>query len=126
MHATLPKALRADEIKKRIEDMDVDEEGSAMPYAMAADSDDHLWLDPGALVTLNKSGNFVVKRTARGYEVVVSTDVSYRWEHGEIENRQWDRRHIPVAKIHVMDHNCNHRLSGEQAQDLMKLSGFKE
>lgn len=103
MHATLPKALRADEIKKRIEDMEEGEEGSTMPYAMAADSDDRLWLDPGALVTINKPGNFVVKRTSRGYEVVVNTDVCYRWEHGEIENRPGNRRNIPVAKIYVID-----------------------
>lgn len=103
MHATLPKSLRADEIKKRIEDMEEGEEGSAMPYAMAADSEEHLWLDPGALVTISKPGPFVVKKTSRGYEVLVNTEVSYRWERGEIENRKRDRRNIPVEKIQVIE-----------------------
>jgi len=126
MHATLPKVLRADEIKKRIEDMEEGEEGSTMPYTMAADADDHLWLDPGALVTINKPGTFVVKRTSRGYEVVVSTEVAYRWEHGEIENRQWDKRTIPVAKIHVIGEteNCDKHLTNGEVKDLLKLSGI--
>jgi hypothetical protein len=102
MHATLPKALLAQEIKKRIEDMEEGEEGSTMPYAMAADGEDHLWLDPGALVTLNHQGDFSVQKTEDGYVVTVH-HCPYRWERGEVDNTgNWDRYKIPVAKINVI------------------------
>lgn len=105
MHATLPKVLLAQEIKKRIEDMEEGEEGSAMPYVMAADGDDHLWLDPGAIVTLNEDdASFKVRKTREGYEVIVNDTCSYRWERGEADNTgEWDRYTVPVAKIQVIE-----------------------
>jgi hypothetical protein len=104
MHAVLPKELLAQEIRKRIEDMEEGEEGSALPYAMAADSDDHLWLDPGALVTLNADSYFLVRKTKDGYEVVVDTNSSYRWEHGEVDNsKHLDIYTIPVIQIKIIN-----------------------
>jgi hypothetical protein len=121
MHATLPKVLLADEIKKRIEDMDDGEEGAAAPYAMAADSKDHVWLDPGALVTINKNGNFVVKKTEDGYEVNVNVGVSYRWERGETDTNQLERHTVPVVKINLIG---DVPLSRQQTSDMKKLSGL--
>ncbi len=104
MHATLPKALLAQEIEKRIEDMDDGEEGSAMPYAMAADSDDHLWLDPGAIVTLNEDGSFRIHKVRGGYEVIVDLTCSYRWKRGEVDNNgNLNQYTVPVAKIKVIE-----------------------
>jgi hypothetical protein len=104
MHATLPKMLLAQEIKKRIEDMEVGEEGAAMPYVMAADGDDHLWLDPGAIVTLNNEGTFKIRKNKEGYEVIVDHNCAYRWERGEVDNvGEWDRYTVPVAKIQVIE-----------------------
>jgi hypothetical protein len=106
MHATLPKTLLAHEIEKRIEDMEDGEEGSAMPYAMAADSDDHLWLDPGAIVTINEEGAFRIRKTRFGYEVVVYPSISsYRWKRGEVDNNgNLNQYTLPVAKIKVVEH----------------------
>jgi hypothetical protein len=106
MHATLPKVLLAQEIEKRIEDMDDGEEGSAMPYAMAADSDDHLWLDPGAIVTINEEGAFRVRKVRDGYEVIVDAhSSSYRWKRGEVDNNgDLNQYTVPVARIRVVDH----------------------
>jgi len=105
MHATLPKVLLAQEIKKRIEDMEEGEEGSAMPYAMAADNEDHLWLDPGALVTLNGDGTFRVRRSRDGYEVAVDVDCAYRWERGEVNhNGDLNQYTEPVVRIKVLEH----------------------
>lgn len=103
MHATLPKELMAQEIKKRIEDMEDGEEGSALPYSMAADSDDHLWLDPGALVVLNMTGCFKVKKVKDGYEVVVDPKLtSYRWERGEVDNNgDLNQYTLPVSKLTI-------------------------
>ena len=104
MHATLPKTLLANEIKKRIEDMDDGEEGSTLPYAMAVDNEDYLWLDPGALVTLNEDGLFCIRKTREGYEVFVDSDSDYRWERGEVDNNgDLNRYTVPVSKINVVD-----------------------
>jgi hypothetical protein len=104
MHATLPRVLLAQEIKKRIEDMEEGEEGSTLPFAMAADAEDRLWLDPGALVTLHNKGSFLVRKTREGYEVTVDPHCSYRWERGEVDNSgDWDRYKFPVAKINVIE-----------------------
>lgn len=112
MHATLPKVLLAQEIKKRIEDLEDGEEGSSMPYAMAADGDDHLWLDPGALVTLNEEGRFRVKKVRNDYEVIVDTDCSYRWERGEVDNNgELNQYVLPVARIQVIDHGRSEKKS---------------
>lgn len=103
MHATLPTVLLAQEIKKRIEDMEDNEEGAAMPYVMAADSSDHLWLDPGALVTLNEPSSFQVKKTKNGYEVTVNLGCSYRWERGETDNSgELNHYTLPVHKINLV------------------------
>lgn len=103
MQAILPKELMAQEIKKRVEDMEDGEQGESMPYCMAADSDDRLWLDPGALVVINVTGSFTVKKTRGSYEVVVDPNViDYRWERGEIDNNgELNRYTIPVSKITV-------------------------
>ncbi len=104
MHATLPKALLAQEIKKRIEDMEEGEEGSAMPYSMAADCEDHLWLDPGALVTLNGTGCFRIRKSRDGYEVIVDSEAGYRWERGEVDNNgDLNQYTLPVARIKLVD-----------------------
>lgn len=108
MHAVLPRSLLAQEIKKRIEDMEEGEKGSGMPYAMAADSEDHLWLDPGALITLNEQGDFCVKMTRDGYEVEVNSGSSYKWERGEVDNNgNLNQYTLPVAKIKVLCHNTD-------------------
>lgn len=105
MHATLPKELMSQEIKKRIEDMEDGESGSAFPYCMAADSDYYLWLDPGALVVLNKSGHLKIQKVKDDYEVVVNSKLlNYRWERGKVGNKGYLNQYtIPVTKIIVED-----------------------
>ena len=107
MHATLPKVLLSSEERKRIEDMEVGEEGIAMPYVMAADADFKLWLDPGAFVTLNEEieGSFIkIKRVEEGYEVIVDPSLcDYRWERGN-----WHSFHqysLPVVDIVIVEHS---------------------
>ena len=105
MHATLPETLVDDEIEKRLENMEDGESGTCPPYAMAADAEDRLWLDPGALVMIGKrESGFVVKKTKDGFVVDVNTArVNYRWKRSEMDNNQWDRHTIPVFKIFVCE-----------------------
>lgn len=104
MHATLPKVLLAQEIKKRVDEMKDGEEGSAMPYCMAADINDRLWLDPKATVVLNGDKSyFTIRKTKNGYEVIVGEDCPYRWERGEMNNSGvWNHYKLPVSKIEVV------------------------